>query len=81
MPWYRGVECKGCKQKLALQSVSGPDDAALDPPGSQGWAQAELTCPECRTHAVYERADSTVFRTLDPITLDPSTLTLRKTPN
>ena len=68
MPWYRGVECKTCKQKLALNRLSGPEEGPLDP----GRVGAEITCPECRAKDFYGREDFMVFKTLDPITVGPS---------
>ena len=80
MPWYRGVECKTCKQKLALKRVSGPEEGPLDPSGHRGEG-TEITCPECRANHFYGSADFTVFKTLDPFTVGPSQGTSEKKPN
>ena len=68
MPWYRGVECKTCKQKLALDRSSGPEEGPFD--ASQ--VGAEITCPECRSKDFYKRTEFMVFKTFDPITVGPS---------
>jgi hypothetical protein len=75
MPWYRGVECKVCKQKLALARASGPEEESLDPGLSPDWVGAEITCPNCRAKDFYGRADFVVFKTLDPITVGPRQIT------
>jgi hypothetical protein len=80
MPWYRGVECKTCKQKLALKNISGPEAGTVDPSVSPCWAGKSLTCPECRTNDFYARADFIVFKTLDPITVGPGQITPEKKP-
>jgi hypothetical protein len=72
VPWYRGVECKTCKQELALKRLSGPEEGPLDPGESPGWVGAKITCPECRASDFYGRTDFMVFKTLDPITVGPS---------
>jgi DNA-directed RNA polymerase subunit RPC12/RpoP len=61
MPWYRGVECRTCKQKLALESLSGPKER------TEG--RQEIECPECRSTAFYGPDDFIAFETLDPITV------------
>jgi hypothetical protein len=81
MPWYRGVECKTCKQKLALKRISGPEEGLLDLGGSPGWVGSEVACPECRAKDFYVRADFIVFKTLDPITVGPSQVTSENKPN
>jgi hypothetical protein len=81
MPWYGGVECKTCKQKLALKRASGPEEGPLDQRGSPGWEGAELTCPECRATDFYGPMDFVVFKTIDPITVGPGQVTPKKKPN
>ena len=81
MPWYRGVECKTCKQKLALKKLSGPEEGPLDPRGSPSWVGSEFTCPECRAKDFYGRTDFMVFNTSDPITVGPSQVTAENKPN
>jgi hypothetical protein len=81
MPWYRGVECKTCKQKLALARLSGPEEGPLEPLGSSHLVGAEITCPECRAKDFYRRTDFMTFKTLDPITVGPSQVTPESKPN
>jgi hypothetical protein len=81
MPWYRGVECKTCKQKLALKRASGPEEGPLDPRESPGWVGVEITCPECRANHFYGRADFMVFKTLNPATVNPSQIISEEKPN
>jgi len=66
MPWYRGVECKTCKEKLALKSLADPKKGPFDSPGL---VIASITCPECRANNLYENPDFIVFETLQPITV------------
>jgi hypothetical protein len=81
MPWYRGVECKTCKQKLALRRLSGPEEGPLDPRGSPGPVALDLTCPECRAKDFYGSTDFMAFKTLDPITVGPSRIMPKNNPN
>lgn len=81
MPWYRGVDCKSCKQKIALKRLSGPEEGPLDSRGSRGWMGAGITCPHCGRDGFYVRADFMVFQTLEPIPGDISEGTPPSKPN
>jgi hypothetical protein len=61
MPWYRGVKCKTCKRKLALKTITGPEEGPLDPGGSSEWIGAATKCPHCGQEYVYRRDDLMVF--------------------
>jgi hypothetical protein len=71
MPWYRGVECKSCKAKIALKKLSGPEEGPLDPRGSPGWVGAGIDCPTCKGSGFYGRPDFIVFETFEPIPGEP----------
>jgi hypothetical protein len=81
MPWYRGVECKNCKQKIALKILSGPGEGPLDPRGSPGWIGAGILCQRCGSDNFYVRADFMVFETQEPISGDTREVTPEKKPN
>ena len=63
MPWYRGVECKTCKEKLAIERLSGPKERTLGP--------HDIKCPECGATALYGPDDFIAFETANPVTVAP----------
>ena len=67
MPWYRGVDCKACKEKIALKRLTGPEEGPL---GARGIG-AEFGCPHCGRANFYVNEDFIVFQTFEPLPGDP----------
>ena len=67
MPWYRGVDYKACKEKIALKRLTGPEEGPL---GARGIG-AEFGCPHCGRANFYVNEDFIVFQTFEPLPGDP----------
>ena len=59
MPWYRGVECKSCKGKIAVKELSSLEEGPIDPRGSPGWVGGGTRMPYQRR----SRSPSSGYRT------------------
>jgi len=81
MAWYRGVDCKTCKCKVALKGLTGPEEGPFDPCGPTEWIGAGIICRHCGQENYYSRADFIVFETLEPMPGDPSEVRPERKPN
>jgi hypothetical protein len=81
MPWYRGVKCKSCKDRISLKRFTGPEEGPFDNDGPPEWIGGAINCQRCGQENPYGGADLIVFNIPDLIPGDTSEGTRQRKPN